>query len=603
MRGVERRGEVRGRPGGARTHETPAGRTRPGFRVSFWKPEALGASGLHSGGLRFGFSLLVQLHLTEVEEAGDRDHHEEGGAEREPEVAAREAGDQVPGRRAGRHDERVRELRRHVFDVVAAGARGREDRRVGNGRAVVAEDRTRKRRREDDDREVGVDALNDRHHDRNEDPERTPGRTRREGEEGGDEEDDHREEDREVAAARLHEALDEERGLEKVAADAGERPRKNQNDVRGEHQLGAFDEALHEVRKRHQTARDVEEERDGDGAEGGPDERRGGGGIADRSRERVERGIRTPVAARVHEGEDREDDQGEDGDQHVEDAAARVGVGRLGVAGGPFTDVARERAGFGAAHRPEVVVREDHEEDHHDREERVEVPGNGRDEGGHVGFKDAVPLQGRAHGGRPRAHRRDDADRRGGRVDDVGELRTGDAVAVAERAHHGADREAVEVVVDEDEDAQTARREQRRAAALDLRDGPLAVGLRAARHGDHVDQSAQHRAEDEDVEVDLVPHGREGALERPHEDVSVGTDRVDQGARENADQQRREHFLCEKRKDDGDDRGNDREPPGGKGFHLGVLLLSCPELPSGKRESRRRSAPRGRGSCRKRCVR
>ena len=49
---------------------------------------------------------------------------------------------------------------------------------------------------------------------------------------------------------------------------------------------------------------------------------------------------------------------------------------------------------------------------------------------------------------------RDDAHRSGRRVDDVGELRTGDVVAVADRTHHRAHREAVEVVVDEDERAE-----------------------------------------------------------------------------------------------------------------------------------------------------
>ena len=239
----------------------------------------------------------------------------------------------------------------------------------------------------------------------------------------------------------------------------------------------------------------------------------------------------------------------------------------------PLFGSARESALFGLRHGAEVEVREGDEEDHQDREKRVEVPRNGRDEGGHVALEDAVVLQGRTHGGGPGRDRRDDAHRRRGRVDDVGELRARDAVVVAHRAHDGAHRQAVEVVVDEDEDPEAARREKRAAAALDLRDGPFAVGLRAARHGDHVNERAQERAEDQDVEVHLVAHGRERALERSHEDVPVGADRVDERPREDADQKRREHFLRRERKRNGHDRRNDGKPTGFVGLHCCIPLV------------------------------
>mgnify|MGYP000143547509 CR=1 FL=1 len=235
--------------------------------------------------------------------------------------------------------------------------------------------------------------------------------------------------------------------------------------------------------------------------------------------------------------------------------------------------VARKGALFRLRHGTEIEVRDDDEEDHQDREERVKVPRNGRDEGGHVALKDAVVLKRRPHGCGPGGNRRDDAHRRRGRIDDVGELCPGDTVVVAHRAHDGADRQTIEVVVDEDEDPESARRKKRAAAPLDLRDGPLAVCLRAARHGDHVDERAEKRAKDQDVEVHLVAHGRERALERSHEDVPVGADRVDERAREDADQKRRQHFLRRERKRNGHDRRNDGKPTGFVGLHCCIPLV------------------------------
>ena len=105
---------------------------------------------------------------------------------------------------------------------------------------------------------------------------------------------------------------------------------------------------------------------------------------------------------------------------------------------------------------------------------RVEVIGNGLNEeldAGHAG----VELRGDAgDGGCPRGDRRDHADRRGGGVNEVGELHAGDALAVGHGGHDGADGEAVEVVVDEDQHAEGEGGEQ---GADDDADEEGGVGL------------------------------------------------------------------------------------------------------------------------------
>ena len=69
--------------------------------------------------------------------------------------------------------------------------------------------------------------------------------------------------------------------------------------------------------------------------------------------------------------------------------------------------------------------------------------------------KTALPLSEEPTAAASRRHRCNDADRRGCRVDDVGKFCARNVVAIAERTHHSAHGKAVEVVVNEDQDAKT----------------------------------------------------------------------------------------------------------------------------------------------------
>ena len=66
-----------------------------------------------------------------------------------------------------------------------------------------------------------------------------------------------------------------------------------------------------------------------------------------------------------------------------------------------------------------------------------------------------------------------------------------DMEAIGHGAHDRADRQAVEVVVDEDDDAQQTREHLRGARVLDMGGHPLGISAAAARCGDDHGKRAQ----------------------------------------------------------------------------------------------------------------
>ena len=206
-------------------------------------------------------------------------------------------------------------------------------------------------------------------------------------------------------------------------------------------------------------------------------------------------------------------------------------------------------------HGTVVDVKDGHGDDHDERQDAVVVIGNLAQEHGDTGAGEAVGHIGRDSGG-PGGHRSQHAHGGGGRIDNVGELGTGDLVGLSDGTHHGADRQAVEVVVDEDEDAEQHRHQLRAAACLDGLTGPAAECGGAAGLVHEVDHDTQDDQEDQDGDVDGVDHA----------DVFTGTDEVDnhlpggeiceqQGRSDAPEEQGRVHFLADKGQRDCDHRG------------------------------------------------
>ena len=264
-----------------------------------------------------------------------------------------------------------------------------------------------------------------------------------------------------------------------------------------------------------------------------------------------------PVTAGVDEAGKARHDQHGDGQDQVDDAAVLVAfngiaVGIGAVAGG-VEIVLEAGVHLVQAHRAVIELHEDERDDEHEREQRVEIVGDGA----HEQVKAVVVLDDAGHGGRPGGDRRDHAHGRGRGVDEIGELGAGDLVPVGDGQHDRADGQAVEVVVDEDEHAEQEGGEHGADAGLDVGLGPAAEGGGAAGAVDKRD----HGAEDDKEEHDTGVVGNGGHHAVVDDGVKAG-DRVEVGVKQCAEQdaheQRRVNFLRDEREDDGDDRRHER---------------------------------------------
>ena len=260
-----------------------------------------------------------------------------------------------------------------------------------------------------------------------------------------------------------------------------------------------------------------------------------------------------PVTADIDEAGKAGHDQHGDGQDQVDDAAVLVAVDGIivpvGAVAGGVEVVLEAGVHLVQAHRAVVELHEDERDDEHEREQRVEVIRNGA----HEQVEAVVVLDDAGHGGRPGGDRRDHAHGRGRCVDEVGKLGAGDLVPVGDGQHDRADGQAVEVVIDENEDAKQEGSEQGTGAGLDVGLGPAAEGGGAAGAVDKRD----HGAEDDKEEHDTGVVGNGGHHAVVDDGVKAG-DRVEVGvkqcAEQDADEQRRVNFLRDEREDDGDDR-------------------------------------------------
>ena len=258
-----------------------------------------------------------------------------------------------------------------------------------------------------------------------------------------------------------------------------------QDDDRGDHGLEALGDAAHSLAEADDAAGDEVDDREHQRDDAAPREADERVRVAERTDEvagviGAAGRVSAEEAADVEHADGAEDDEHNDGNDKVDDAALGVGV-LLGAAGaaGEVTRIAG--ALFKAAHRAVVELEQRERDDEDECQKGIEVIGNGADEeldAGNAG----VEVFGRGgHGGRPGRDRRDHAHGSGSGVDEVGELGTRDLVAVSDRTHDRAHGQAVEVVVDENEDAEDERRKLRAHAGVDVLFRPAAKGRAAAR--------------------------------------------------------------------------------------------------------------------------
>ena len=95
-----------------------------------------------------GSDRLCFFLLEEVKQGYRTQEADHGGTQGQGQVTVRDTCDDVADRSTEGHEQAVRHLRCHVFNVVTARTCRRENRRIRNRRAVVTENRARQRGRE-----------------------------------------------------------------------------------------------------------------------------------------------------------------------------------------------------------------------------------------------------------------------------------------------------------------------------------------------------------------------------------------------------------------------------------------------------------------------
>ena len=178
-----------------------------------------------------------------------------------------------------------------------------------------------------------------------------------------------------------------------------------------------------------------------------------------------------PAPADEH-GEDH-DEQNDQGQQHVPHGDFLVVLHNDNVLGlHLLLGQTLQSQLLGASHGAEVLLAQGDNGDQHQRQDRVELIGNGLHEGARVGALDAYCL---ILGGddvhdihAPAGDGDQDADRGGGGVQNVGQLGAGDLQLVEHGAEDGPQDQAVAGVGEEDRQSAQPSRGLGRAAAVDL---------------------------------------------------------------------------------------------------------------------------------------
>ena len=213
-------------------------------------------------------------------------------------------------------------------------------------------------------------------------------------------------------------------------------------------------------------------------------------------------------------------------------------------------------------HRAVVDVEYGDDDDHHQSQDAVIVPGDLAEEHGDAGAGEAIGHIGR-NGGGPGGHGSEHAHGRGSGVDDVGQLGAGNVVALGDGTHNSAHGQAVEIVVDEDQHAQQHGHQLRAHAGLHGLLGPAAKRGRAAGLVHQVHHDAQDDQEDQDGDVDGVDHTHAVAsADEVHHRLPGSEVSQQQRADQAAQEQRGIHFLADQSQGDSDHRG-EQSPAGG----------------------------------------
>ena len=443
--------------------------------------------------------LLLDSRLRLLADGGAQDEQNHDGhydADRQADPCALdEARDDEVDKAYERNGDRVGQLSPDVLNVVAVSAGGGHDGRVGNGGAVVAADSAREAGG-DADHQQRIADLEDGQDDGDEDAEGSPARAGRKGQQAGDNEYDRREHVEQARGGGLHNTLNII-GRTKQTGHVLQRDREGQDQDRGNHCIEALYAAAHCVLEGGNAAADEIDNSEYKRYERAPGQADKGVGVAERADKVAgHTAFCIPEAADVHQADNAHDYKNYDGNEHIPQGG--LGVLDLLVAA-ERAEIALESFKLALCHRAVVKAHDDHADDEHEGQQGVEVEGDGLDEKLDAGDARVEILGNAGDCRRPARHRGDHAYGSRGGVDEVCKLCTRDLLIIGQRTHDGADGQAVEVIVDEDQNAEDKGCKQRAGAALDVLCRPLSEGRRRTGGVYQRDHDTENNEEHEDA--------------------------------------------------------------------------------------------------------
>ena len=503
----------------------------------------------------------------------DRLEHEHGAngqchadGQADPSVLHK-ARDDVHHKGDSRHSQRVGQLRCHVVDVVAVCTCGGHNGRIRDGRAVVAAHGACKARGHADGQDGRIRRIGKQiGHDRNQDAEGAPRGTGCKRQHASHQEDDRGQECGKTCGGAIHQRAHEILGT-KQRGHVLERGCQRQDQDRRHHRNEAVGNALDRFLEGHALARyeinDRYDKRD-QTAPRQADRRVGITECADEIALIIGTApdIHTKEAADVQKRDHGDHDQNGDRDDQIKHAGALVVYKLIAFAvAARCAKITRGlRQKFVLSHCAVIITEEDDGTNEHQRQQGIEVEGNGADE-------QLQTLTLRCIGGNgsgPAGNGRDHADRCRGGVDQIGKLRAGDLVSLRHGAHHGANREAVEIVVDKDQHAKHEGGEHRAYARFNVGLRPATERRRAAAAIQERHDGTQLHKEDENARG-VGRSGDQTVADQCIHASRKGEVGVKQGTRKDTHEQGAVHLFGDERKTNRNDRRN--QCPEGTAHH------------------------------------
>ena len=262
--------------------------------------------------------------------------------------------------------------------------------------------------------------------------------------------------------------------------------------------------------------------------------------------EGVDKGSAIPEAADIHHTNDAADNEDDNGNEHIPDACAGNFLLFL-VA--ERTEVAHFSFELSLCHRTVIEAHDGESDNENDGQERVEVIGDSLNEELNTGNTGVEILCGGGNCCCPGGDGSDHADRSCGCVDNESELCAGDLLTVSDRAHDGADGEAVEIVINENHNAEEEGCKQSTYAGMNMLCSPLAECRGAAGEVNESNHDSEQNKEHENTGIPTVSNSTDKAI------VDHGVqsaDRVEtcheEGTDKNTDEEGGISFLCDKGK-------------------------------------------------------